>query len=167
MDIKDIKKIIELMKENELTEFALEEEGFKINLKRKNGDAQMVVSSPAVAPVMVASPVMAGAPVAAPAPLGAGSTHAGVAPAPEAAPSNYKDIKSPMVGTFYRAASPEAEAFVSVGSTVDEDTVVCIIEAMKVMNEIKAEVKGVIRKIMIENATSVEFGQVLFQVEPQ
>jgi acetyl-CoA carboxylase biotin carboxyl carrier protein len=71
-----------------------------------------------------------------------------------------------MVGTFYRAASPEAEPFVSIGKEVDEDTVVCVIEAMKVMNEIKAEMKGVVRKIMVENATSVEFGQPLFQVEP-
>jgi acetyl-CoA carboxylase biotin carboxyl carrier protein len=82
-------------------------------------------------------------------------------------PSNLVEIKSPIVGTFYRAASPEAEPFISVGKEVDEETVVCIVEAMKVMNEIKAEVKGVIRKVLVENATPVEFGQALFQVEPK
>jgi acetyl-CoA carboxylase biotin carboxyl carrier protein len=72
-----------------------------------------------------------------------------------------------MVGTFYRSSSPEAEAFVGLGKDVDQESVVCIIEAMKVMNEIKAEVKGTIRKILVENATSVEFGQPLFLVEPK
>ncbi len=165
MDIKDIKKIIELMKENELTEFALEEEGFKINLKRKNGsEPHVVVSSPSVTPVVMAPPAVAGGAAGSP----AASAAPAAAPAAEApAATNWKEIKSPIVGTFYRSASPEAEAFASVGTTVDEDTVVCIIEAMKVMNEIKAECKGVIRKIMVENATSVEYGQVLFQVEPQ
>ncbi|MCX7900200.1 MAG: acetyl-CoA carboxylase biotin carboxyl carrier protein, partial [Methylocystis sp.] len=83
------------------------------------------------------------------------------------AQANLIEIKSPMVGTFYRAPSPEAEPYVTVGKEVEEDTVVCIIEAMKVMNEIKAETKGVIRKILVENATPVEFGQPLFLVEPR
>ena len=157
MDIKEIKKIVELMKENQLTEFDLQEEGFHITLKRSGGVVTPVITplaSPAT--VMIPAPVAA-APVATPA----------AAPAEEATPSNLKPIKSPMVGTFYRAASPEAEPFASVGKMVDEETVVCIIEAMKVMNEIKAEAKGVIRKIMVENATSVEFGQALFLIEPQ
>ena len=155
MDIKSIKKIIELMKENELAEFELAEEGFRITIKRRNGGEPQVVISQPSAPMMMAQQPMA---MAAPA--------AAAAPARAETPSNYKDIKSPMVGTFYRAASPEAEPFVSVGTQVEEETVVCIIEAMKVMNEIKAECKGVIRKVMSENATPVEFGQVLFQVEP-
>ena len=156
MDIKGIKKVIELMKENELSEFELAEEGFRITIKRRNGgEPQVMISSPAQ-PMMMA-PAMAPAAAAAPA----------AAPAKPEVPENTVAIKSPMVGTFYRAASPEAEPFCSVGKEVEEDTVVCIIEAMKVMNEIKAEVKGVIRKVLVENATPVEFGQALFQVEPR
>ncbi len=161
MDIKDIKRIVELMKENDLTEFALEEEGFRINLKRKNGgEPQVIVSQAPAAPVIMAQPAAVTA--AAPAPAAAGPA---AAAQPEALPKNIVEIKSPMVGTFYRASSPEAEPLVAVGKAIDDDTVVCIVEAMKVMNEIKAEVKGVIRKILVENATSVEFGQPLFQVE--
>lgn len=159
MDIKEIKRIIELMKENELSEFELAEEGFRITVKRKvnGGEPQVVVAS---APQSVLTPqaavAPAGAPVAAAAP----------AQAP-AVPSNLVEIKSPMVGTFYRSASPEAEPFVALGKEIEDETVVCIVEAMKVMNEIKAEVKGVVRKILVENATPVEFGQPLFLVEPR
>jgi acetyl-CoA carboxylase biotin carboxyl carrier protein len=156
VDIKDIKRIIELAKENDLTEFELSEEGFRITIKRKtDGDVAVVQHAPVyAAPAAVHAP----APVAAP---------AAAAPVPAAAPSNLAEIKSPMVGTFYRSASPDAEPFVSVGKEVEPDTVVCIIEAMKVMNEIKAEAKGVIRKVCVENATSVEFGKPLFLVEPR
>lgn len=154
MDIKEIKRIIELMKDNELSEFELAEEGFRITVKRKVGGDPQVVMAPAVH--QVALPQAAAASPAAPA----------AAPA-AAAPSNLVEIKSPMVGTFYRAASPEAEAFASVGKDIDDESVVCIVEAMKVMNEIKAEMKGVIRKILVENATPVEFGQPLFLVEPR
>ncbi len=158
MDIKEIKKIVELMKENQLTEFDLQEEGCHLTLKRNaGGEAPMLAPLPAVSPMIMA------APVAAPA--------APVAVAPAAPPvedtSHLTPIKSPMVGTFYRAATPEAEPFVSVGKMVTEETVVCIIEAMKVMNEIKAETRGIVRKIQVENATSVEFGQPLFLIEPQ
>jgi acetyl-CoA carboxylase biotin carboxyl carrier protein len=168
MDIKDIRKIVELMKENDLTEFALEEEGFRINLKRKNGgEPHVVVSQAGATPVVIAPPMVtalpgAAVPLAAPAVPAAGGAPA----AAEAPPTNVKEIKSPMVGTFYRASSPEAEPFVSIGKELDEETVVCIIEAMKVMNEIKAEMKGVVRKILVENATPVEYGQALFQIEP-
>ena len=159
MDIKEIKKIIELMKENELSEFELAEEGFRITIKRKNGSDSHVLISPSSSTPMVMAPAMTGAPTA-------------LAVAPASAPgseipSNWVEIKSPMVGTFYRSSSPEAEPFSSIGKEVDEESVVCIIEAMKVMNEIKAEVKGTIRKILVENATSVEFGQPLFLVEPK
>ena len=165
MDIKEIKKIVELMKENQLTEFDLQEEGFHITLKRSEG-RDIPVVTPIQAPVMMAAPV-AVPPVAVP--VSSTGTAPGVAPAAggeDASLANLKPIKSPMVGTFYRAPSPEAESFATIGKAVDEDTVVCIIEAMKVMNEIKAETKGIIRKILIENATSVEFGQPLFLIEP-
>lgn len=160
MDIKEIKKIVELMKENQLTEFDLQEEGFRVTLKRSTGMVTPVVTQiPAAGAVMMAAPV---APV-----VSASATAPGVATAEETAAANLKPIKSPMVGTFYRASSPEAESLVSVGKMVDEETVVCIVEAMKVMNEIKAETKGIVRKVMVENATSVEFGQPLFLIEPQ
>lgn len=156
MDIKDIKRIIELMKENELTEFELAEEGFRISLRRKGFgvEPQVIMTPMHAAAQAVATAAAAAAPAAAPA-------------APAAAPSNLIEIKSPMVGTFYRSSSPEAEPFVGLGKDVESESVVCIIEAMKVMNEIKAEVKGTIRKILVENATSVEFGQPLFLVEPK
>ena len=149
MELKDIKRIVELAKENDLTEFELAEEGFRISIKRRNGGEVVVTQH---APLAVHH---------APAPAAA------AAPAPAAVPSNLEEIKSPMVGTFYRSATPDAEAFVAIGKEVEPDTVVCIIEAMKVMNEIKAEVKGVIRKVCVENATSVEFGKPLFLVEPR
>ncbi len=151
MEIKDIKRIIELAKENDLTEFELSEEGFRIAIKRKTGGDVVVAQQ---VPLFAPAPVHA--PVAAPV----------VAAAPAPAVSKLAEIKSPMVGTFYRSPSPDAEPFIAVGKEVEPETVVCIIEAMKVMNEIKAETKGVIRKVCVENATSVEFGKPLFLVEP-
>ena len=149
MDIDRIKSVIDLMREHELCEFAIEEKDFKLSLKR---------GSPAV--MMAVPQQMAGAPAApaaAPAP-------AAPAAAPAAAEAG-TPITSPLVGTFYRAGSPDAEPFVTVGSRVSKDTVVCIIEAMKVMNEIKAEASGVIKKILVENATVVQFGQPMFLIE--
>lgn len=161
MDIKNIKKIIDLMKANDLCEFEMEEEGFRIGIKRRNGQDPQVVLSSAPQPMMVAG--AGGA-------MSATATAPGVAPVPAAAPkedtSKFLEIKSPIVGTFYRSSSPDAEPYVTAGKDVESETVVCIIEAMKVMNEIKAECKGVIRKILVENATPVQFGQVLFLVEP-
>ncbi|MEY2511810.1 MAG: acetyl-CoA carboxylase biotin carboxyl carrier protein [Verrucomicrobiota bacterium] len=149
MDLKDIKAIIDLMKKNDLSVFEMEKDGFRLKLQKGAGE-QTVFSAPApVAPALAAN-----AP---------GTT---AAPAPEAAASStLKDIVSPMVGTFYRAGSPETPAFVDVGKEVSEETVVCIIEAMKVMNEIKAEIKGVIAEIVAENGKPVQFGQVLFRVK--
>lgn len=157
MDIKNIKKIIDLMKANELSEFEIEEEGFRLAIKRKNGSEQVVM-----APMHAPSMVMAPAPVATPAAAAAAGE------APKAADDGKKslEIKAPIVGTLYRSPAPDAAPFVTVGQQIEAETVVCIIEAMKVMNEIKAEVKGVVRKILVDNATPVQFGQVLFLVEP-
>ncbi len=154
MEIKDIKKIVELMKEHDLTKFELEEEAFRISLVRgTDDDVRMVSPMPAAhASLPVATPPPA--PAAVPA-----------APAVEE-DDGLLEIKSPIVGTFYRSGSPDADSFVNVGQQVDRDTVVCIIEAMKVMNEIKADVKGVITEILAENATPVMFGQPLFKVKP-
>jgi acetyl-CoA carboxylase biotin carboxyl carrier protein len=154
VDLKDIKAIIELMKKNSVTEFELEKQDFKIRLKRGgNGGSAPVTSyeEAAVAPY--------GQPAAALPP---------VTPTPAAAPplpvSPELEIKSPMIGTFYRAPSPDAAPYVEIGAEVNPETVVCIIEAMKVMNEIKAEAKGVITEVLVENAKPVEFGQGLFKL---
>ena len=152
MDLKEIRTLIDLMKKNGLAVFKMEREGFKITLKTADaeGATQIITSVPA--------PVAA-APVAGPAAV------APVAAAPVKDVSNLKEIKSPMVGTFYSAPSPESPAFLSVGQEVTPDTVVCIIEAMKVMNEIKAEVSGTVAEICAENGKPVQFGQPLFRIK--
>lgn len=154
MDIEQIKAIIAMMKENDLSEFSMEHNGLKIRIKRGPEGYQQVVSAPAAAVAPLPAPAPASAPTAAP-------------PAPVAPPNNLKYIVSPMVGTFYRSPAPDAPAYVDVGSEVDPETVVCIIEAMKVMNEIKAEVEGVIAEILVDNAKPVEYGQKLFAVKPK
>ena len=151
MELKDIKAIIDLMRKNDLSVFEMEKEGFRLKLQKGAGE-QTVFAAP-VLPQMLAAPVAA-APLASP---------GGTAPAPVATAAT-SEIISPMVGTFYRAASPESPPFIDVGQEVNEDTVVCIIEAMKVMNEIKAEVKGVIAEVVAENGKPVQFGQALFKV---
>ena len=155
MELKDIKAIIDLMRKNAVTEFELEKEGVKIRLKRGGATAPGVVSAEDQQPVVVYAPPTL-VPAVAPPPI---------AP-PAAAASNEHEIKSPMIGTFYRAPSPESAAYVEVGTEVSPETVVCIIEAMKVMNEIKAEAKGVITQVLVENAKPVEFGQPLFKIRP-
>ena len=154
MDLKDIKAIIDLMKKNSITEFELEEKDSKLRLKRGlNGGAQVVQqadeSVPMISIPVAAAPMLASAPAAAPV-VNTGEI----------------DIKSPMIGTFYRSPSPEAGSYCEPGTEVNPDSVVCIIEAMKVMNEIKAEVKGVITQLLVENGKPVEFGQPLFKVRP-
>ena len=155
MNLKDIKELIALFKRNDLTVFKLEQEGVKITLKRGADDTMTVMGGPvAAAPVVSVAPVA----VAAPAPVAAPA--AAVAAAPVG-----KEITSPMVGTFYSAPSPDSPSFVSVGQAVTQDTVICIIEAMKVMNEIKAEVSGVVTEVLAENGKPVQFGQALFRVK--
>jgi acetyl-CoA carboxylase biotin carboxyl carrier protein len=150
VDIKEIRALIDLMKKNGLAVFKMEKEGFKIALEMAGANVQPIIQTVA-APAPAALPA---APAAAPA-----------AAAPTAAPSNLKEITSPMVGTFYASSSPDSPAYVSVGQTITPDTVVCIVEAMKVMNEIKAEVSGVIAEIVAENGKPVQFGQALFRVK--
>jgi acetyl-CoA carboxylase biotin carboxyl carrier protein len=153
VDLKDIKAIIDLMKKNSITEFELEQQDSKIRLKRGlNGGTPAVQNEePVTGGSVPVLPAVAVAPVAAP---------------PQPVATGEIDIKSPMIGTFYRAPSPEAGNYVEVGTEVNADTVVCIIEAMKVMNEIKSEVKGVVTQVLVENGKPVEFGQPLFKVRP-
>jgi acetyl-CoA carboxylase biotin carboxyl carrier protein len=154
MDLKEIKQILKLMDTHGLTEFTLEKEDEKLVLRRDLiGPApQQIIQAPAP----VAAAPVAAAPVAAP-----------VEAAPAAAPaeeSNFITIESPMVGTFYSAASPDSEPYTQVGQSVGPDTTVCIVEAMKIMNEIKAEVSGTIEQVCVQNGQPVEFGQTLFKV---
>ncbi|MSR42646.1 MAG: acetyl-CoA carboxylase biotin carboxyl carrier protein [Pedosphaera sp.] len=156
MDLKDIKGLIDLMRKNSLSEFELEKEGFKIRLKRGVGGAMTSVMEDAPMGSYASAPTLSATPSAY---IAAASAHA-------APPGTDSAIKSPMIGTLYRSPSPESAPYVEIGQQVNPDTVVCIIEAMKVMNEIKAEVKGVITHIEAENTKPVEFGQVLFRVRP-
>ena len=162
MDLKDIKAIIDLMKKNSVSEFELEKEDFKIKLKRNAGGGSASPVTYEEAPLVTYAPPLALSPASG-APVASMSAPASAAPA---ANSGEQEIKSPMIGTFYRSPSPEAGPYVEVGMEVTPDTVVCIIEAMKVMNEIKAEARGVITQILLENAKPVEFGQPLFKIRP-
>ena len=148
MDLRKIKSLVELMNENALAELEMEEDGLKVRL-RKYGAAGAGLPQAAAVP---------SAPAAA-------SASAPAAPAaPVAAAPAGKVITSPMVGTFYRAAGPGAKPFIEAGGSVGKETVVCIIEAMKVMNEIKAECEGTIEEVLVQNGQAVEFGQPLFRL---
>jgi acetyl-CoA carboxylase biotin carboxyl carrier protein len=159
LDLKQIKQIIDLMKRSELTEFAVEEEGFKLKIRRganglplvsttaKGSNTPFIPESNSVPPIPPPAPIqISGAQVAAEEP---GVVY----------------IKSPMVGTFYRSPSPESKAFVDVGAKIEENTLVCIIEAMKIMNEIQAEIKGTLVEMLVENGQPVEYGQRLFKLK--
>ena len=155
MDLKEIKAIIDLMKKNSLSEFELEQKDFKIKLKRGMDGADDGT---------LALPRMAAMPMATlPAPMAAPALQAAAMPAAPAASET--EIKSPMIGTFYRSPAPDAASYVDVGVEVGPDTVVCIIEAMKVMNEIQAELAGSVVECLVASGTSVEFGQPLFRVK--
>ena len=149
-DIKKVKELIQLMIDNDLVEVKIESGDDKISLKRPQANMPMITQVPMAAPVAAAAP--AAAPVA---PASASTEDDGLV-----------EISSPMVGTFYSSPSPDSESFVEVGSIVKSDSVVCIIEAMKVMNEIKAELSGTIVEILCKPGEAVEFGQALFKVKP-
>jgi acetyl-CoA carboxylase biotin carboxyl carrier protein len=163
LDLKQIKQIIELMKRSELTEFAVEEEGFKLKIRRGTNGLPIVSSgrgsNPPFLPGDTASPM----PSQSNPPATPGATAGAGSPPREEAGVAY--IKSPMVGTFYRAASPESKPFADAGTKVVENTVVCIIEAMKIMNEIQAEAKGTVLEVLVENGQPVEYGQRLFKIK--
>lgn len=159
MDIKQIQELIRFVSKAGVNEVSLEQKDFKITIKSAAA-AQMVVTTsvPAAAPVM-----------AAPAPVAVAAPAAAAPAAPAAAPAaagNLITIKSPMIGTFYRSSSPDKPSFVNVGDEVKAGKVVCIIEAMKLFNEIESEVSGKIVKVLVDNASPVEYDQPLFLVEP-
>lgn len=160
MDIKEIQELIKFVAKSGVSEVSIDRKDFKITIKAQSTAPTYVNATIPAAPVMQALPAAA--------PTSAAPSAA--APAPAAAPasesSNLITIKSPMIGTFYRSSSPDKPAFVSVGDEVKAGQVVCIIEAMKLFNEIESEVSGKIVKVLVDNATPVEYDQPLFLVEP-
>ncbi|MEK0438706.1 MAG: hypothetical protein RL444_252 [Verrucomicrobiota bacterium] len=156
MDLIKIKQVVDLMKKSDLSEFEIQDQDFKLRIKR-----DLPGRAPVAAP---AAPV-----AAAPAPVAAAPAPVAAAPAPAAAPAaadpSIKLVTSPMVGTYYATPSPDNPPFVTVGSPIKADSVVCIIEAMKVMNEIQSEIAGTVVECLVANGTSVEFGQPLFRVK--
>jgi acetyl-CoA carboxylase biotin carboxyl carrier protein len=151
LELKDIKAIIDLMKKNDLAVFKLERDGFKLELEAHR------LSAPAVSTVPPSQTFAAIPPTGSP---DSGSSQSTV---PEKV--EYKEIVSPMVGTFYSSPSPDSAPYAQIGQEINADSVVCIIEAMKVMNEIKAELSGTIIEVLVENGIAVQFGQPLFRVE--
>ncbi|WP_143307738.1 acetyl-CoA carboxylase biotin carboxyl carrier protein [Chitinophaga vietnamensis] len=162
MDFKQIQELVKMINKSNISELSIEQDKFKITIKQKDNEVQQVITVPAaVAPVQAVAPV---APAAAPvAPAAPAAT-----PAAPAAPKadNLITIKSPMIGTFYRSAGPDKAPFVNVGDEVASGKVVCIIEAMKLFNEIESEVSGKIVKVLVDDASPVEYDQPLFLVEP-
>ena len=162
MDFKQIQELIKMINKSNIGEVSIEEKGFKLTIKQKEEPVQQVIAAPVHAqPIatMAAPPVA----VAQPQPAAAAEKPA---KAPEAPAGNTVTIKSPMIGTFYRSPSPDKPSFVNVGDEITPGKVVCIIEAMKLFNEIESEVQGKIIKVLVEDASPVEYDQPLFLVEP-
>lgn len=155
IDIRKLKELVRLMVTNDLTELDLRDTEEQVTLRRRRDEEPpVVIQAPAVAPVAVA-------------PAAATSTAPASAPAAEeASVEDLPSISSPMVGTFFAAANPDSDAFVKVGDEVTADTVICLVEAMKIFNEIKAETSGTIRKVLVSNGEAIEFGQPLFLIDP-
>ncbi len=160
MDIKQIQELIKFVHKSGVNEVSIEEKDFKITIKTNQAPTVVNATIPAAAPVAAPAPQAAApAPVAAP-------VAAAPAPAPAADESKYITIKSPMIGTFYRSSSPDKPSFVNVGDEIKQGQVLCIVEAMKLFNEIESEVSGRIVKVLVDNASPIEYDQPLFLVEP-
>lgn len=156
MELKDIQSLVKLVSNSTVDELSVEKKDFKINIKKNAPN--VVAAAPAAAP----QPVQ----VQAPAPQTAPQPKAAEAPQAEATPSNLIEVKSPMIGTFYRKPSPDKPNFAEVGDEIKKGQVVCIIEAMKLFNEIESEVSGKVVKILVDDSEPVEYDQPLFLVEP-
>jgi acetyl-CoA carboxylase biotin carboxyl carrier protein len=159
MDFKQIQELIRMINKSNIGEVTIEEKGFKVTIKQKQDAAQIVSAQ---------GTVYAQAPAQLPASLAPSVVAPGDKPklAADPAPSTLVTIKSPMIGTFYRSSSPEVPSFINVGDEVAPGKVVCIIEAMKLFNEIESEIKGKIVKVLVDDASPVEYDQPLFLVEP-
>lgn len=158
IDIRKLKELVKLMVENDLSELDLRDQEEKVTIKRGPDGYPAVVAAPQA---LATAPAPAASNGAAPAEQGASAASAG-----DDTPAGLVAIESPMVGTFYSAANPDSPPFVAAGASVSADTVVCLVEAMKVFNEIKAEQSGVIERVLVQNGESIEFGQKLFLVKP-
>jgi acetyl-CoA carboxylase biotin carboxyl carrier protein len=154
MDLDRMQALLTMLAEHDVSEFQYKDDDHSIRLRLGPPPATM-------APMSMAAPVAAAA-----APAAAPSAPSASAAAPAADQGNLKTVESPMVGTFYRSPAPDADAYVEVGSTVAKGNVLCIVEAMKLMNEIEAELSGTIVEILVENGTAVQFGQPLFKIRP-
>lgn len=172
MTFQEIQELIRLLNKSNMAEFKLEDGDFKLSIRtalyRETKGTQFVPTPLPVATPVLSSPAPANVPAPAPAAAEAAPAEKPAEAAKPAAPSGqgYKEIKSPMVGTFYRSANPEKPSYVEIGQKVKKGDVVCIIEAMKLFNEIESEISGTIVKVMVDNALPVEYDQVLFLVEP-
>ena len=162
MDFKQIQELIKMINKSNIGEVSIEEKGFKLTIKQKEEPVQQVIA----APLQTAPVAMATMPVQAAAQPSAANAAEKTAKAAEAPAGNTVTIKSPMIGTFYRSPSPDKPSFANVGDEIEPGKVVCIIEAMKLFNEIESEVKGRIVKVLVEDASPVEYDQPLFLVEP-
>lgn len=157
MDFKEIQELIKLINKQDIKEISIERKDFKLNIITGSDEPQVVIA-PAAAPQVIAAPAAAPAPVpvAAPAPVAS----------EEAANDNYITIKSPMIGTFYRKPSPDKDVFINIGDSIAEGDVICIVEAMKLFNEIESEVSGKLVKILVDDMSPIEYDQPLFLVDP-
>jgi len=156
MDIKQIQELVKIINKTNISEISIEEKDLKITIKQKEEVIQTIVSAPQQAPVYMTAPAQA--------PVAQAAAAAPAAEAPKA--DNLITVKSPMIGTFYRRASPDKPSFVEVGSEIEPGKVVCIIEAMKLFNEIESEISGKIVKVLVEDSSPVEYDQPLFLVDP-
>lgn len=158
MDFKQIQELIKIINKSNIGELSIEEKEFKITIKQKEDQVQTIIAAPPAAPVYTPAPAVAAAPVAS----------AAVQAEPVSSPKadNFITIKSPMIGTFYRRSSPDKPIFAEVGDDIVPGKVVCIIEAMKLFNEIESEISGKIVKVLVDDASPVEYDQPLFLVEP-
>ncbi len=169
MTFKEIQELIRLVGKSKLSEFRMKDGDFELTIRSDSykkitttaTPTPVIQAAPSIMPIQQAAPIAAPAPAAAPAALAAAPKEA----APEAN-SNLIEIKSPMIGTFYRSSSPEKPPFVQVGTSIEKNTVVCVIEAMKLFNEIEAELTGKIVKVLVEDAQPVEYDQPLFLIDP-
>jgi acetyl-CoA carboxylase biotin carboxyl carrier protein len=162
VDLSDLKDILRLLEKQEITEFELEQDGVKLRVCRSTPVPPTPTGLPQAAPAPAAGPLVASAPAEAPEPEGPAPS----VPEEEKPPEGGTTVSSPIVGTFYRAPDPNSPPFVSVGDTVQVGQVLCIVEAMKLMNEIEAEVAGEVMKVHPENGQPVQYGDALFTIRP-
>lgn len=164
IDLEFLRGLIDAIDSSSIDSIEINRAGTRIRIAKSPPAAPLGAAAPALSPI-VAPPALA-APAAAPALVSGGDTAASEAAAAAPPATHLVDVKSPMVGTFYRAPAPEAPPYVEVGSTVKKGQTLCILEAMKLMNELESDVDGVVREILVENSDPVEYGQVLFRIDP-